>query len=430
MPRKSLALHNKIFMGLAAGAFAGVVANLFFAGSPLLDFIIKYLTEPLGQIFLRMLIMVVVPLVFASLSLGVAGLGDVGKLGRVGLKTFTYFILVTALAAVIGLALVNLIRPGEGISTEVRDRLLETYSGEASETVARARGVSFGISTLVNIVPRNPVEAIAKYPPDMLALIFFSLVLGLALTRIPETRAQTIVRWLEGLGEAMVVIIDLVMRLAPYGVAALIFTTTARFGYDILKSLGLYVAVVVAGLLFLLIVVYSILLELLARMSPLAFFRRIRTIMITAFSTSSSSATLPTTIKVTHEELGVPMEICGFVLPLGATMNMNGTALFEGVTVLFLAQVFGVDLSLSAQAVVVLLSVLTAIGAAGVPGGSIPLLVFVLQTVGVPGEGIGIILGVDRLLDMCRTVLNVTGDVTAAAFIAASEKVALKKAAS
>ncbi len=417
-------------MGLAAGAFAGVVANLFFAGSPLLDFIIKYLTEPLGQIFLRMLIMVVVPLVFASLSLGVAGLGDVGKLGRVGLKTFTYFILVTALAAVIGLALVNLIRPGEGISTEVRDRLLETYSGEASETVARARGVSFGISTLVNIVPRNPVEAIAKYPPDMLALIFFSLVLGLALTRIPETRAQTIVRWLEGLGEAMVVIIDLVMRLDPYGVAALIFTTTARFGYDILKSLGLYVAVVVAGLLFLLIVVYSILLELLARMSPLAFFRRIRTIMITAFSTSSSSATLPTTIKVTHEELGVPMEICGFVLPLGATMNMNGTALFEGVTVLFLAQVFGVDLSLSAQAVVVLLSVLTAIGAAGVPGGSIPLLVFVLQTVGVPGEGIGIILGVDRLLDMCRTVLNVTGDVTAAAFIAASEKVALKKAAS
>lgn len=430
MPRKSLALHNKIFVGLAAGAFAGVVANLFFAGSPPLDFIIKYLTEPLGQIFLRMLIMVVVPLVFASLSLGVAGLGDVGKLGRVGLKTFTYFILVTALATAIGLALVNLIRPGEGLSTEVRDRLLETYSGEASETVARARGVSFGISTFVNIVPRNPVEAIAKYPPDMLALIFFSLVLGVALTRISAARAQTIVRWLEGLGEAMVVIIDLVMRLAPYGVAALIFTTTARFGYDILKSLGLYVAVVVAGLLFLLIVVYSILLKLLARMSPLAFFRKIRTIMITAFSTSSSNATLPTTIKVTHEELGVPMEICGFVLPLGATMNMNGTALFEGVTVLFLAQVFGVDLSPTAQAVVVVLSVLTAIGAAGVPGGSIPLLVFVLQTVGVPGEGIGVVLGVDRLLDMCRTVLNVTGDVTAAAFISASEKVALKKAAS
>lgn len=430
MPRKSLALHNKIFMGLAGGAFAGIIANLFFAGSPLLDLIIRYLTEPLGQIFLRMLIMVVVPLVFASLSLGVAGLGDVGKLGRVGLKTFAYFTMVTALAALIGLALVNLVRPGEGLSAEVRDRLLETYSGEASETVARARGVSFGISTFVNIVPRNPVEAIAKYPPDMLALIFFSLVLGVALTRIPAARAQTIVRWLEGLGEAMVVIIDLVMRLAPYGVAALIFTTTARFGLDILRSLGLYVAVVVAGLVFLLIVVYSILLKLLAHMNPLVFFRKIRTIMITAFSTSSSNATLPTTIKVTHEELGVPMEICGFVLPLGATMNMNGTALFEGVTVLFLAQVFGVDLNLTAQAVVVVLSVLTAIGAAGVPGGSIPLLVFVLQTVGVPGEGIGIILGVDRLLDMCRTVLNVTGDVTAAAFIAASEKVALKKAAS
>jgi DAACS family dicarboxylate/amino acid:cation (Na+ or H+) symporter len=227
--------------------------------------------------------------------------------------------------------------------------------------------------------------------------------------------------FLEGLGDVMVVIIDMAMKLAPYGVAALIFSVTARFGFDLLAKLGMYVFTVLLGLAIHLVVVYSVLVKVFARINPGHFFSRIKTVMITAFSTSSSSATLPTTMRVTEEQLGVPREVCGFVLPLGATMNMNGTALFEGVTVLFLAQVFGVHLSVSAQIIVVIMSVLTAVGAAGVPGGSIPLLILVLQTVGVPGEGIAIILGVDRLLDMCRTTLNVTGDVTAAAFIARSE---------
>jgi DAACS family dicarboxylate/amino acid:cation (Na+ or H+) symporter len=231
------------------------------------------------------------------------------------------------------------------------------------------------------------------------------------------------ISFLEALGDAMTVIIDLAMKLAPYGVAALIFSVTARFGYDLLAKLGLFVVTVLLGLAIHQFGVFSLLVRIFAGLNPLRFFRRIQTIMITAFSTSSSSATLPTTLRVTEENLGVPKEIAGFVLPLGATMNMNGTALFEGVTVLFIAQVFGLELSLSAQVIVVIMSVLTAVGAAGVPGGSIPLLILVLQTVGVPGEGIAIILGVDRILDMCRTVLNVTGDVTCAAFIARSEGV-------
>jgi DAACS family dicarboxylate/amino acid:cation (Na+ or H+) symporter len=382
---------------------------------------VSHVTEPVGQIFLRTLIMIVIPLVFASLALGVAGLGDLRKLGRIGLKTFLYFFLVTALAVTIGLTLVNTIQPGKGLPPEVTAKLLQTYQGEASQSMERAKGISFGIQTFVNIVPRNPFAAAVNM--DMLAIIFFSLMFGVALTLIPSYRAAPMISFLEALGDAMTVIIDLAMKLAPYGVAALIFSVTARFGYDLLVKLGLYVITVLLGLTIHQLGVFSVLVRVFAGLNPARFFRRIQTIMITAFSTSSSAATLPTSLRVTEEKLGVPKEICGFVLPLGATMNMNGTALFEGVTVLFIAQVFGIELHLGAQLIVVIMSVLTAIGAAGVPGGSIPLLILVLQTVGVPGEGIAIILGVDRILDMCRTVLNVTGDVTCAAFIARSEGV-------
>lgn len=414
------ALHTKIFLGLVVGASAGVGLNLLVGGdSPRLQWFVSRVTEPVGQVFLRMLIMIVIPLVFASLALGVAGLGDLRKLGRIGVKTLLYFVLVTALAVTIGLALVNTIEPGKGLPAEVTAKLLETYRGEASQRMEWARELTFGVQTFVNIVPRNPFAAAVNM--DMLAIIFFSLMFGVALTFIPSYRAAPMISFLEALGDAMTVIIDLAMKLAPYGVAALIFSVTARFGYDLLAKLGLYVITVLLGLAIHQFGVFSVLVKVFAGLNPLRFFRRIQTIMITAFSTSSSSATLPTTMRVAEEKLGVPREICGFVLPLGATMNMNGTALFEGVTVLFIAQVFGVDLGAGAQLVVILMSVLTAIGAAGVPGGSIPLLILVLQTVGVPGEGIAIILGVDRILDMCRTVLNVTGDVTCAAFIARSE---------
>ena len=417
--KKKMPLATRIFIGLASGAALGVAAHAAFPGHAGLDWLVTRVTDPAGQMWLRCLIMVVLPLVFASLALGVAGLGDLRKLGRVGAKTLAYFLLTTALAVVIGLFFVNVIRPGDGLPEETRDKLLQTYSTQAAQGQQLAAGMKFDISLLINLVPRNPLKAMVEF--DMLAVVFFSLMFGIGLALIPAGRAAPMLRVLEALGDVVTAIIDVVMKLAPYGVFALIFSVTARFGYDLLMKLGVYVITVLLGLAVQMFVVFPLMVRLGAGLNPLDFFRKVRTIIITAFSTSSSSATLPTSLRVTETELGVPKSICGFVLPLGATMNMNGTALFEGVTVLFIAQVFGIPLSLGAQGIVVLMSVITAVGAAGVPGGSIPLLILVLQAVGVPGEGIAIILGVDRLLDMCRTTLNVTGDVTAAAFITRSE---------
>jgi dicarboxylate/amino acid:cation (Na+ or H+) symporter, DAACS family len=427
-PGRGLPLHTKILLGLVLGAVCGVAVNLNrealdaaltrLAGEPASAVAaLTGVTRPVGQVFLNLLLMTVVPLVFASLALGVAQLGDLRDLGRVGAKTLAYFVFTTAVAVVIGLALVNLVQPGAGLPAETRERLLEQYRGEVTEK--KAGSPSFGVHTFVNIVPRNPLRAAVEM--DMLAVIFFALLIGIGLTAIPPERARAVVAVLEGLSDLMVFIIGVAMRLAPLGVFALIFTSTAQFGFGLLGQLGLYVAVVLAGLALHMFGVFPVLVATLGRLSPLAFFRRVRNVIFTAFSTSSSNATLPTSIKAAVEELGVPPPIARFVLPLGATMNMNGTSLFEGVTVLFLAQVFGVPLGLGDQAAVVVLSVLTAIGAAGVPGGSIPLLMMVLAAVNVPPEGIGIVLGVDRLLDMCRTTLNVTGDLTAAVYVARSE---------
>jgi DAACS family dicarboxylate/amino acid:cation (Na+ or H+) symporter len=286
--------------------------------------------------------------------------------------------------------------------------------------VGAAEGSGFGINTFVNIVPRNPVDSAAS--GDMLGLIFFALVFGIALTRLPAQLSAPVTRLLEGIGEAVTVMIGFAMKLAPIGVFGLIFSVTARFGFEVLRSLGLYVIMVLAALAVHQFGVITALARIFVGISPGTFIRRTRTLMLTAFSTSSSNATLPTTIRTAQEEFGVPKEVAGFVLPLGATMNMNGTALFEGMTVLFLAQVFGVELNLPMQLVVVVMSVLTAIGAAGVPGGSIPLLAMVLEIVGVPGTGIALILGVDRILDMSRTVPNVTGDLLTSLMITKSEK--------
>jgi DAACS family dicarboxylate/amino acid:cation (Na+ or H+) symporter len=434
-------LHTKILLGLVLGAAAGVLANWASGGevqqaSQLLQAGVStdsvravvsgtalaverangWVLGPVGQVFLRMLFMVVVPLVFASLALGVAELGDVRKLGRVGVKTLAYFLGTTALAATLGLLLVNLLEPGSGLTETVRGSLMDTYRTEAAERMTQARETRFGIDTFVRIVPRNPVQAAAEL--DMLGLIFFSLVFGAAMTLIPKDKADPVMGFLRGLGEAVVKIIDMAMKLAPYGVFGLIFVTTSRFGFALLKPLGLFVVTVVAGLAIHLSATLSVVIRTLAGVGPRAFFSRVRDVMITAFSTSSSSATLPTSLAVAERELKLPPTVAGFVLPLGATMNMNGTALFEGVVVLFIAQVFGVHLPLITQIVVVVLAVLTAVGAAGVPGGSIPLLVIVLQSVGLPGEAIAIVIGVDRILDMCRTVVNVTGDLTAACVVA------------
>jgi DAACS family dicarboxylate/amino acid:cation (Na+ or H+) symporter len=412
-------LHTKILLGLALGATSGVAVNILAADAPWVAAVNHYVTGPAGQIFLRLLFMVVVPLVFSTLSLGVAGLGDLRSLGRVGAKTLGYFLVTTACAAALGLFLVNTLKPGVGLPPDTVSRLQQLYGGQAHERFASSGAGAFGVDTIVQIVPRNPVAAAADM--QMLSLIFFSIVFGVALALIPPERAAPMLRFLEALAEAVTKIIELAMSLAPYGVFALIFVVTSTFGWGLLRQLALYVAVVLSGLVIHSLVTLSLAVRLLAGLSPRKFWYKIRDAVVTAFSTSSSNATLPTTILVAERSLGIPAKISGFVLPLGATMNMNGTALFEGVTVLFVAQVFGLHLTLTKQVLVVILSVLTAIGTAGVPGGSIPLLMMMATSVGVPGAGIAIILGVDRILDMSRTVPNVAGDLTASCFVAKTE---------
>ena len=413
-------LHNRILIGLVMGAAVGVGTNLLTGGGAAVSGFVHNVTEPVGRMWLAALIMVVIPLIVSTLSLGVAGLGNLRRLGRIGLATMAGFLTLTALSTSLGLLAMNTIAPGRSLDPAVKQRLLETYRGEAEGAMGLS-GSGFDMDLLVKIVPRNPVQAAAN--GDMLAVIFVSLMLGVALATLSSEKAEPMVRWLESLGHVTVAIIELVMKVAPVGVFCLIFSVTARFGYELLTNLLLYVLTVVGSLAAFEFLVYPVILGLVARRSPRAFFRKAEVVLLTAFSTSSSNATLPTTMRVAQEELGLPREIAGFVLPLGATLNMNGSALFEGATVLFLAQVFGLHLSLGAQLVVVIMAVITAIGTAGIPGGSIPLLMMILGMVGVPMEGIAIILGVDRILDMCRTVLNVTGDLVTATVVARLEGV-------
>jgi dicarboxylate/amino acid:cation (Na+ or H+) symporter, DAACS family len=423
---RGMPLHTKIMLGLFLGAAAGVASNMFFSDSPRLTWIVNNVAQPVGQIFLRMLFMVVVPLVFSTLALGVAGIGDIRRLGRIGGRTFTVFIVTTTVAVTIGLTLANVIRPGTRLDPEVQAGMLAEYSDQAAQRVEQSQTNGFGVQTFVNIVPRNVLDASAR--GDMLGLIFFTLVFGVALTRIPAATAAPVLRFLEGFAHAVIQIIGFAMKLAPYGVFGLIFAVTAQFGLPVLQSLGMYVIMVLLGLALHLFGVLPAIARMAAGIGYADFMRRSRYMMITAFSTSSSNATMPTTLRTATEEFGVPREVAGFVVPLGATMNMNGTALFEGMTVLFLAQVFGVDLSIGQQLVVIIMSIITAIGAAGVPGGSIPLLVMILVMVGVPGEGIALILGVDRILDMARTVPNVTSDMLTSVLVAKWEGMPLTPA--
>ena len=416
-------LHTQILLGLVIGASLGVLGNVLWRESPELLWVVDNVANPIGQIFLRMLFMVVVPLVFATLALGVANLGDLSRVGRIGAKTLLFFVVTTGLAATIGLLMVHLFQPGQALDPTIRENLMAAYSTDAAARIETSQTNGFGIQTFINIVPRNPLDAAVR--GDMLGLIFFTLIFGIALTKVSREKAEPVMRVLEGVAEAVMVIIGFAMRLAPIGVAALIFTVTARFGFEVLQSLGVYVVMVISGLLIHQFGVVAVLVRVLGGINPVDFFKRARSLMVTAFSTSSSNATLPTTIRTAERQFGVPPEVAGFVLPLGATMNMNGTALFEGMTVLFLAQVFGVDLSLGTQVIVVVMCVVTAVGAAGVPGGSIPLLVMVLEMVGVPGAGIALILGVDRILDMARTVPNVTGDLLTSIVITRSERLPL-----
>ncbi len=413
-----MTLPTKIVLGLALGAAAGVGAHAFLPGAPWVGWVADNVAGPVGQVFLRILVMTGMPLVVTSIALGVVRLGGIRKLARVGIRTLAYFVLSSALAALVGLVLVNACRPGAALAPALREGLVAAYRAPA-EALAAAAPARFGLDMLVNIIPRNPIQAAAGM--DLVGVIFFSLVFGAALTLIPDARARPLVRVLDAAGEAIVKIIELAMRLAPYGVCGLMFVTTSRFGWGMLAELGRYVAVVLVGLAIYGILGLSVLVRALGGLAPRVFWSRVGSSVATAFSTSSTAAALATNIVVAERELEIPPAIARFVLPLGAALCLNGTALYQGVTVLFLAQVFGVRVDLAAQLLVLLLSVITAVGAAGVAGGALPLLLVILASVGVPAEGIAVVLGVDRLLNMGRTTIDVCGDLVAAVYVARRE---------
>lgn len=430
---KGIPLHTKILIGLAVGVIAGVTVNFTFGGdNPRVVSFIENVTNPIGQLFLRLLLMIVVPLVFSSLVVGVAGIGDIRKLGRVGLKSFAYCLVISAISVLIGITLANTIRPGNKIDPSTSAALQHRYETDATKSVTDATKTTSTAKPLMQvvetIVPKNPFFAVgAGENPNMLHVMFFALIIGIAITLLPAATTGPIINVLESLYAITAKIIEMIMKVAPYAVACLLFNNTARFGLDLLQALGWFVITVLLGLSLQMFGVYSLSVYFLSRISPFEFFRRIRTVILTAFSTSSSNATLPTALRVTQENLGVPQEINSFVLTVGATANQNGTALYEGITVLFLAQLAGVDLTLGQQLMVVYLAILGGVGTAGVPSGSIPFIIGVLVTIGVNPALIAIILGVDRILDMCRTTLNVAGDITAATFVARSEGYELLK---
>jgi DAACS family dicarboxylate/amino acid:cation (Na+ or H+) symporter len=409
-------------MGLAVGIVLGLIMHGLKArfGEQWQPFVVvTACAEPIGKLFLRMMQMVVLPLVFSALYLAVVDVGDLRRLGRIGLTTLFFTAILSLSAVMIGVVLVNVIRPGATLSEETRTKLAEANTAKAQESEKKADAAkSFG-RIVVDLLPENPVQEMAgaldgSSPGNgMLAVMVFALLCGVAATFRPEETAA-LTAALRGLYEIAMIIIGWALKLAPIGAGCLVFGVAAQMGFEILRALAVFVAVVIGGLLIQLLVIYSGVLKVFAGISPLVFFRKIQEAMVVAFSTSSSSATLSTSMKVAQDTLRLSPQTSNFVLTVGATGNQNGTALFEGVVVLFLAQVFKVDLSLGQQLVVVLMAVLAGVGTAGVPGGSIPLIIVVLKTVGVPAEGIAIILGVDRLLDMSRTLVNVVGDLVVA----------------
>ena len=410
-------LAARMLVGLLIGLVLGSAAHFMFGDAPWLAGFVKYVTEPVGKIFLRLLFMLVIPLIVSALTLGVSGLGDFRSLGRIGLKTLAYTVAVSTIAVLIGVGFVNLFKPGAGISPELRTRL--SAQASAAPPPAPVAG-STGVDFLVGLVPNNVVKAMTD--GDMLAVMVFSLFLGIGLALTGTEPARRFEEALEGLYDVVMRLLGMVLQFAPIGVACLLFTLTARLGLDVIRQLGAYVLVVVGALAVHQFIVYSISVAWLGGMNPLRFFSGVRPAMVTAFSTASSNATLPTSLMVAEENLHLPSHVSRFVLTLGSTANQNGTALFEGVTVLFLAQFYGVDLTLAQQVSVAFICVLGGIGTAGVPAGSIPVVVMILGMIGVPAEGIGMILGVDRFLDMCRTTLNVTGDLAAAVVVSRGEE--------
>jgi DAACS family dicarboxylate/amino acid:cation (Na+ or H+) symporter len=425
-------LANRILTRRVIGAVAGAVVLLLAPYVPgLLDgakWISSNLFDPLGQVFLRMLFFVVIPLVFASLASGVVQLGDLSNLGPLAGRTFTLFFVNMAIAATLGLLMMNLLNPGGRMAEETTTRLVQEYSGQASQHAA-ASETRPGITPAAVVdmfMPRNLFGAFVgnqrNVLGDVLPLIVFAIFVGAAGLKLPEQRRRSLLDSLETVSELMTGIVHFALRLAPYAVPAMIFSVVVKVGFDILLALGLFVVGCGSMLLLHLFGTMSIWLRFLAKRNPREFFREIKDVLVTAFSTSSSSATLPAALTACRERLGIAPSTAGFVMPLGTTMNMSGTALYEGCVVLFVAQVFGVHLGFAEQVTLVFLSVLSAVAVAAIPGGSLPLIAGLLVAFGIPPEGIGIILGVDRLLDMTRTMTNVGADMVTTAVVDAGQR--------
>jgi len=414
-------LANRILLGLAIGAAAGAATLLIGTAAPaVLDGARKFATlvlDPLGQVFLRMLFFVVIPLVFASLATGVAQLERLGHLGPLAGRTFALFFLNMSIAVALGLLIMNLVGPGESLSPEARASLMEEYGGAAAKHVERqaAQPEVTPMTVVEMFMPRNLFGAFVgnsrETLGDVLPLILFAILVGAAAIRLGGERRERLRSGLALINDLMTGIVHFALKLAPFAVPALIYSVIVKIGWDIVVALGLFVASCMFVMLLHLFGTMSIWVKLLARRRVGEFWKQLRPVLTTAFSTSSSAATLPAALAVARDPLNIRAPVAGFVLPLGTTMNMAGTALYEGCVVLFVAQVFGVELGATQQLALVLLSVLSAVAVAAIPGGSLPLIAGLLASFGIPPEGIGIILGVDRILDMTRTMVNVGADV-------------------
>ncbi len=408
-------LQWQILIGFIAGLGGGLIVHAVAADAEWVGIVSKYVTGPIGQIFLRLLFMLVIPLLVSALIMGIAEMGELRELKRVGLRTLLYTVVVSSIAVAISLLLVNAIQPGAGVDPAAAQAMIAQGAEGAKGIVDKSAEAKTGVDAIIGIIPSNFFTAMSEN--DILAVMFFALFFGVGLMLVQTPASQSLKTAVEGVFDVSMRLIGLVIRLAPIAIFCFMFNLAAQFGWDLIVKLAAYVGVVVLALALQMFGVFPLLLKFVAGKSPIAFYRETQEASFMAFSTASSNATLPTALRVAEQRLKLPPKVSRFVLTIGATANQNGTAMFEGVTVLFLAQFFGVDLSLSQQLFVMLVCILAGIGTAGVPAGSLPVIALILGSVGVPPEGIGLILGVDRFLDMCRTTLNVMGDLVAATVI-------------
>jgi len=414
-------LHAKVFFGFLLGIALGIGSYTYVQATgdiEAVNFAIDWIAKPAGQLFLNLLFMLVLPLMFSALVLAVSDVSDVAAFGRIGLRTLVNTAVLTAVAIGVGLLAANLLHPGVGFDPAIRDAVMAESAIKAHAIVSADASAS-GINALVGVVPRNIVHAAST--DQFLSVMVFAVLLGIALVLTPTPAAEAFKLAIQGLNELVMKLIGLIVQLAPYAVWCLMYALCARFGWDLLLLLGRFMLTVLLALGVHMFVVLPLWVRFAGRTSPAYFFRGSREAIVLAFSTASSTATLPTTLKVAEHNLGLPPGVARFVVTIGAATNHHGTALFEGLAVLFLVQCFGVTLGLGQQAMLLGLCVLSGMGTATVPAASMPVIAMLLGYVHVPPEGIGLIIGVDRLLDMCRTALNVTGDLATAVVVAHQE---------